>query len=159
MVQQTLAENTRHDAVGVDPGTVPEVALRLVGALLAIAVAAVHVADQGGVTAFTSPDWLGWSYRMIEIGGVATAIALMVPRPAWLGWVAGLLLGVGPLIGFMASRTVGVPGDPGDVGNWSDWIGTVALVVETALVTLGVGVLLQQRLRSTSRVTPAPILK
>jgi hypothetical protein len=136
------------------------------------------------VTAFTSPDWLGWSYRAIEVGGVATAIALMVPRLGRLGWVAGLLLGVGPFVGYVASRTVGVPGDPGDVGNWGYWVGTVSLVVEAALVILGIGMLLAQRFRSPSRtaethavgdrpykligvggerhgggVTPAPILK
>ena len=32
----------------------------LAGAMLALAVAAVHVADQGGVTTLTSPDWIGW---------------------------------------------------------------------------------------------------
>jgi hypothetical protein len=159
MVQQTLAQNTSHDAVGVDPGRVPEVGLRLVGALLALAVAVVHVADQGGVTAFTSPDWLGWAYRAIEVGGVTTAVALTIPRPARLGWVAGVLLGVGPFVGFIASRTVGVPGDPGDVGNWSDWIGTVALVIEAALVVLGIAMLRPRRLRPTSRVTPTRILK
>jgi hypothetical protein len=153
MVQQTFAERTSRGAVRVDVNAAPEVAVRLVGALLALAVAAVHVADQGGVTTFTSPDWLGWSYRAIEVGGVATAIALMVPRLARLGWVAGTFLGVGPFVGYVASRTVGVPGDPGDVGNWGYWVGTVSLVVEAALVILGIGMLLAQRLRSSSRTT------
>lgn len=131
--------------VDVHVNAAPEVALRLVGALLALAVAAAHVADQGGVTAFTSPNWLGWSYRLIEVGGVATAIALLLPKPARLGWLAGLLLGVGPFVGFIASRTVGVPGDAADIGNWSDWVGAVALVVEAALVILGTGVLLAEK--------------
>jgi hypothetical protein len=33
--------------------------VRIVGALLALAVAAAHVAAQGGVTVFNSPDWIG----------------------------------------------------------------------------------------------------
>jgi hypothetical protein len=150
MVQQIFAERKSRGAVRVDVKAAPMAALRLVGALLALAVAAAHVADQGGVTAFTSPGWLGWSYRLIEVGGVATAIALILPRPARLGWLAGLLLGVGPFLGFMASRTIGVPGDAADVGNWSDWVGTIALVVEAALVVLAVGVLLGDRHRSSS---------
>jgi hypothetical protein len=153
MSQQQVAERTNRGAVGAAVEAAPEVAVRLVGALLALAVAAVHVADQGGVTAFTSPDWLGWSYRAIEVGGVATAVALMVPRRARLGWVAGLLLGAGPFVGYVASRTVGVPGDPGDVGNWGYWVGTVSLVVEAALVILGIGMLLAHQLRSPSRTT------
>jgi hypothetical protein len=50
------ADDGRPDAPGrasAGGAAVPEVAVRLVGALLALAVAAVHVADQGGVTALT----------------------------------------------------------------------------------------------------------
>ena len=114
------------------------------GALLAVAVAAVHVADQGGVTALNSPDWIGWGYRLIEVGGVLTALALLVPgrpgsgRPGSAGRPR-VLLGAGPFLAYIASRTVGVPGDPSDVGNWGYWVGTVSLVVEAALVVLSAG--------------------
>jgi hypothetical protein len=144
---------------------VPGYAVRLAGALLALAVAAVHVADQGGVTAFNSPpDWLGWSYRLIEVGGVLTALTLLllplaagrvIPSwlaPAWAGWAAGVLLGAGPFIAYVTSRTVGVPGDPGDVGNWGYWVGTVSLLVESALVTISVSMLLAQRRRAVVTV-------
>jgi hypothetical protein len=104
-------------------------------------VAMAHVADQGGVTAFTSPDWLGWSYRLIEVGGVLVALMLMWPRVARLGWAAGLLLGVSPFVGYLASRTVGVPGDPVDVGNWGDWVGTLSLIIEAGLITVSIGML------------------
>jgi len=123
----------------------PELAVRLVSALLALAVAGVHVADQGGVTAFNSPDWLGWGFRAIEVGGVLTALVLLMPWSAWLGWAAGVLLGAGPFLGYIASRSVGLPGDPGDVGNWGYWVGTVSLLVEAALILLSVGMLLAAR--------------
>jgi hypothetical protein len=93
------------------------------------------------VTAFTSPDWLGWAYRLIEVGGVLTALTLIWPRSARLGWAAGLLLGAAPFLGYVASRTVGVPGDSGDAGNWGDWVGTLALIVEAGLVTVSIGML------------------
>ena len=51
------------------------------------------------------------------------------------------MLGVAPFLGYLTSRTVGVPGDPGDVGNWADWIGVLALVLEAGLVTVSVGML------------------
>ena len=113
-----------------------DIPVRLTGALLALGVSAVHVADQGGVSKFAAPpDWIGWGYRSIEVGGILTALALLVPWSAllsrfpgvsgsrlvpWsngLGWVAGVLLGLGPALGYLASRSIGVPGDPGDVGN------------------------------------------
>src|SRR5580698_8659878 len=103
------------NATGV---TVPDVAVRLAGAMLALAVAAVHVADQGGLTAFNSPDWIGWGYRLIEAGGVLTAVVLLLrwpgrPALASAGWAPGVLLGTGPFVAYLLSRSVGVPGDPG----------------------------------------------
>jgi len=125
----------------------PVISVRLVGALLALAVAAVHIADQGSITSLASPHWIGWGYRLIEVGGLLTAAAVLLARPAWLGWAAGILLGVGPFLGYVASRSVGVPGDYGDIGNWGYWVGTVSLVVEAALIVLSAGMLLALRER------------
>jgi hypothetical protein len=153
---QEMAHRASLGGVSARRDAVPEISVRLVGALLAVAIAAVHVADQGGVTVLNSPAWIGWGYRLIEVGGVLTALAVLVPRPAWLGpawlgWAAGVLLGIGPFIAYVASRTVGLPGDPGDVGNWGYWVGTVSLVIEAALVVLSVSVLLTLRRRPAGR--------
>jgi hypothetical protein len=147
MAQQKMAEQTGLGRISAREDARPEISVRLVAALLALAIAAVHVADQGGVTVLNSPAWMGWAFRLIEVGGVLTALVLLVPRPAWLGpawlgWAAAVLLGAAPFAGYVTSRTVGVPGDPGDVGNWGYWVGTVSLFAEAALVVLGVSVLL-----------------
>jgi hypothetical protein len=150
MAQQSTADTgvrARRDTRGI---IVPDVVVRFSGAMLALAIAAAHVADQGGVTDLASPGWIGWGYRLIEAGGVLTALVLLLPRPArpvpaWAGWAAGVLLGVGPFVAYVLSRTVGVPGDPGDVGNWGYWLGTVALLVEAGLVALSVSMLASQR--------------
>lgn len=143
MAQRTNALRISPVSTGQDGGLTPAAAIRLAGALLALAVAAVHVADQGGITALTAPAWIGWGYRLIEIGGVAIAAGLLLPRSAWRGrdwlpWVAGALLGAGPMLGYLASRTVGLPGDRADVANWGYWLGTVSLFVEAALIILSV---------------------
>jgi hypothetical protein len=147
MTQRTISGQAGLGGIAERPAAAPAYAIRVTGALLALGIAAVHVADQGGVAAFTSPDWLGWAYRLIEAGGVATALALLLPRPAWPGWAAGALLAAGPFIGYVASRSVGVPGDAGDVGNWGDWVGTVALLIEAALFMLSAAMLLATRRR------------
>jgi hypothetical protein len=141
MSEQATFDRLRRDAMRSEPMVAPAVMVRFAGAALALAITTAHVADQGGITAFTAPNWLGWAYRLIEVGGLLTAAALIGPRTARLGWAAGVLLGVAPLVGYLASRTVGVPADPGDVGNWADWVGTLALVVEAGLVTVSVGML------------------
>lgn len=153
MVQQATVGRLGRVSRRSEPVAVPEVTIRVIGALLALGIAAAHVADQGGLTAFTSPNWLGWAYRLIEVGGVLTALALMWPRSAKLGWTAGVLLGVGPFLGYVASRTVGVPGDPGDVGNWGDWVGTVALILEVGIVTISLGML------RAGRRQPSPVVR
>lgn len=157
MTQQMTASQAGLGNVGARAVAVPEMAVRLVGALLAVGIAAVHVADQGGVTAFTSPDWIGWGYRLIEVGALLSAVVLLAPRPdwlrpawlqgAWVGWAASVLLGTGPFLAYVASRSIGVPGDPGDVGNWGYWVGTVSLIIEAALVVLSVGMLRSLRQR------------
>jgi hypothetical protein len=90
MTQQPVARGT--NSAPVSARAAPEFAVRFAGALLAVTVAAVHVADQGGVTLLGDPPWIGWGYRLIEVGGVLTALILLLPRPAWFGpagWAAG----------------------------------------------------------------------
>ncbi|MGO8956603.1 MAG: hypothetical protein ACLQFR_04415 [Streptosporangiaceae bacterium] len=154
MAQQTAA-GPKTKAEARARGSVPARSVRVVGALLALAVATVHIADQGGITAFTSPSWIGWGYRLIEAGGALTALTLVLPRPrwlgpAWLGWAAGMLLGAAPFAAYIASRTVGVPGDPGDVGKWGYWVGTVSLFIEAALITLSASMLIEARQRGSA---------
>ena len=161
MAQQANAGRVAVGGAGAQAGIAQEIAVRLVGALLALAVAAVHVTDQGSLTALNSPHWIGWSYRLVEVGGVLTALVLLLPDPArlgrpWLGWAAGVLLGAGPFLAYVASRTVGLPGDPGDVGNWGYWVGTVSLFVEAALVVLSAGMLLGLRRHPSSAVMSGP---
>ena len=48
MAQQQVVDRAGSDRPGVRAGAAPEMAVRMVGALLALAIAAVHVADQGG---------------------------------------------------------------------------------------------------------------
>jgi hypothetical protein len=72
-------------------------------------------------------------------GPIPSYFSVLVP--AWAGWAAGVLLGTGPFVAYVLSRTVGLPGDPGDVGNWGYWVGAVSLLVEAGLVALSISVL------------------
>ena len=150
MTHQPMVDTALPDRGDARTVTAPDAAVRLVGALLALGVSAVHVADQGGVTALNSPAWMGWGFRLIEVGGVLTALVLLLlplapPALAWAGWAAGALLGAGPFAGYVLSRSVALPGDPGDVGNWGYLVGTVSLFIEAALVVLSVSMLLAYR--------------
>src|SRR5215471_2190967 len=81
VMQQTVARGANSVLVTAR-GAAPEFAVRFTGALLAVAVAAVHVADQGGVTALADAASIGWRYRLVEIGGIVTALVLLLPVPS-----------------------------------------------------------------------------
>jgi hypothetical protein len=70
MAEQQVVDWAGSDRPGARASAVPEMGMRMVGALLALAIGAVHVADQGGISSLTMPDWIGWGYRLIEVGGV-----------------------------------------------------------------------------------------
>jgi len=108
----------------------------VVGASLALAVAVIHLQDQGGLLGDQSPLWLKYGYYMVEIS--STISAALILRGKTLGWLLGLASSIGPLTGYILSRTVGLPGDSGDVGNWGYLLGTVSLIVEGAFIVLAV---------------------
>lgn len=114
------------------------------GVLCCLGIALVHIDDQGGFAAFTDPDWLGWSYRVIEIAAVVIAAALLAGRATRITWTLALLVGSGPFVGYVLSRTVGIPQDRDDIGNWSDPLGVASLVIEGLLIVLA-GIALSAR--------------
>ena len=42
-----------------------------------------------------------------------------------------------PFIGYVLSRSTGLPGDTGDIGNWTEPLGLASLYVEACVFALG----------------------
>ena len=105
-------------------------------AMLLIAVSIIHIQDQGGLLGDQSPVWLKWGYYGVELGSLAAAMTLL--RGWMLGWFVGIGASGGPMIGYLLSRSVGLPGDIGDIGNWGYVLGTVSLVVEATFLLMAV---------------------
>ena len=115
----------------------------VLGAGLALAIAIIHLQDQGGLLGDQSPAWLKYGYYMVEIS--STISAALILRGKTVGWLLGLASSIGLMTGYILSRTVGVPGDSGDVGNWGYLLGTVSLVVEGTFIVLAVICLIRIR--------------
>ena len=111
-------------------------AVLVFGAGLALAIAVIHLQDQGGLPGHQSPVWLKYGFYLVEIS--STISAALIIRGKTAGWLLGLASSIGPMTGYLLSRTVGIPGDPGDVGNWGYVLGTVSLIVEGGFVVLAV---------------------
>ncbi len=119
------------------------VPLLVVGAGLALAIAVIHLQDQGGLLGDQSPVWLKYGYYLVELA--STVSAALIIRGKVVGWLLGLASSIGPMTGYILSRSVGLPGDPGDVGNWGYLLGTVSLIVEGSFIVLATICLLRIR--------------
>jgi hypothetical protein len=110
---------------------------RWAGALLSLAVAAIHVVDQGGITATMDPYYLTVAYQVLEIAAAVTAVLLLIGLVR-LGWLLAAGVAAGPLLGYVLSRGPGLPDYSDDIGNWTEPLGVVSLAVEGALLLLSV---------------------
>jgi hypothetical protein len=129
---------------GAPAGLSSEARVAIAG--LCLAVSLIHVTDQGGFRDLAGPTWLGWGYRALEIGAVLVAGLVLVDRlPRSLTAVGMLAVGAGPFVGYVLTRTTGLPGDSADIGEWGEPLGVLSLVVEGALVIVALIVLLRRR--------------
>jgi hypothetical protein len=113
--------------------------LRFVGAVLSFGVYWIHVKDQGGFPG-EKDGYMRVGYYALEVAAVLVAIALMsgagrILRNAWLlaGGVAA-----GPLLGYLLTRSTGLPGNTDDKGNWSEPLGLLSVAVEGVLLVLSI---------------------
>src|SRR4051812_44024839 len=76
------------------------VGLRVLGAALALAVAYIHVKDQGGLPGDKSPSYIALGYWILEIAGVVAAVALLTARGRQLtrAWVLTAAVALGPIV-------------------------------------------------------------
>jgi hypothetical protein len=143
----TIAQpDRRHVTDHVERITLPT---RLLAAVLCLGVAAVHVIDQAGLPGTKDPGYVQGLYYALELGGILTAIALLIPRFP-VRWLFPVLIAAGPIVGYVLSRGPGLPGYSDDIGNWAEPLGIVSVVIELAL--LGVSL----RLLGVSRRESAP---
>ncbi len=121
--------------------------LRVLGVIGCLVVAALHLIDQGGVPGTKEPQYIQIMYYALEAAGVAAA-ALLVTRPARVGWFLALGVAAGPILGYVLSRGPGLPNYTDDVGNWTEPLGVISLVVEGVLLIVTVAALLTGRRRA-----------
>lgn len=154
--------SVRVDAAPAEAGT--SVPLRVLGALLCLVVVYFHIKDQNGFPgekAADSATYIQIGYYVVEAGGVVAALLLLAKavRP---GWLLALGVAAGPMLGYVLSRSTGLPGYTGDKGNWfgeagkpfTEFIDTASFAVEIILLLLSAA-MLARVLARRSRQTPS----
>jgi len=118
----------------------------------------IHLLDS--VETFHETRWLFWAYVALMAATVVVSGALL-HRPTVRWYEAAALLALLPLVGFVLSRTSGLPGSDDDIGNWTDSLGLASLWVEGAVlltsgyaVALGLAARTAPAARTPLRVSP-----
>ena len=142
------------------PSRVLDSTIRLVAAALCLAVAAIHIQDQGGFPGTKTPHYVGVGYYLLELGGAVCALLLA----AGIGlttngteWLITAGIGLGPLVGYVLSRGPGLPGYPDDKGNWTEPLGLASIAVEGALLLLVLLAVARRRSARSERAATARI--
>jgi hypothetical protein len=100
--------------------------------------------------AFAETAYVGGMFIAAIIAAVVLA-AIMTRTSDQRVWAATGGLPALILLGYVLSRTSGLPDATNDVGEWSEPLGLASLVVESLLVCLTVGVLVTRRQPNPAR--------
>ncbi|MFJ6659845.1 hypothetical protein ACIQNG_26360 [Streptomyces sp. NPDC091377] len=125
------------------------------GILLCLAVAVIHVVDQGGITVTRDPYYIGIAYHVLEIAAVVAALLLLL-GVIRAGWLLAVGVAVGPILGYVLSRGPGLPYYSGDIGNWTETLGLVSLAVEGVLLLLALPLFVRATRRARAGSLPPP---
>ncbi len=105
------------------------------GIVLILITGLIHVID--AKDSFNDAVYKGW---LFYVNGVAALIAAWgIYRKHIWGWNLGLMIAVGSLGGYVASRTVGLPYIPAEPDAWFEPLGVAAMIAEILFVSVFLG--------------------
>jgi hypothetical protein len=126
---------TLQPAAGAARAAGSSLVVRVLGIVGCLAVAAIHVIDQGGLPGAKDPEYVQILYYALEAAGVVAAVLLLTSQ-ARVGWLFTLGVAGGPILAYVLSRGPGLPDYTDDIGNWTEPLGVISLAVESVLLIL-----------------------
>lgn len=99
----------------------------LIAAVALVASALVHFVETPA--AFSDATYKGVLFIANGLAAVVAAIGILRGKWSW-GWLLGLVVASGAIAGYVASRTIGLPGIPAEPGAWLEPSGVASVVAE-----------------------------
>jgi hypothetical protein len=96
-------------------------------------IALVHLVEMPDT--WRQTPGLGALFTILVVAAAAVAVALLLDDRG-LVWLAAALVAMGPIAGYVLTRSVSVFFDHEDVGNWLEPLVLVALFIEVSVLGL-----------------------
>lgn len=125
---------------------------RLLGASGLAAIAVIHLLDLAGKLRET--PYLGVLYILGPIATSLLAAVLLVGFRNRLGWPLAGAISLATAVGYVLSRTTGLPNAGDDIGNWTEPLGVASLIAEGFVLLLATWSLAAGRRRTASPRSP-----
>lgn len=110
------------------------------GVVLITITGIIHLID--APDNFNQSTYKGLLFILNGFGALVAAFGIF--RGASWGWLLGLLIAGGAIVGYVISRTVGLPGLPVDP-HWLEPMGVLSVIVEGIFVALAIKALAANR--------------
>ena len=105
--------------------------LRIIAVVAIVATGLVHLATARD--SFGEATYKGLLFVANGVGALVAAVGVYRDRADW-GWLLGALVAGGAFLGYVLSRTVGLPGLPAEPGAWFEPLGVASLVAEAVFL-------------------------
>ena len=108
-------------------------------------VAVIHAVD--GVGKWSEVRYMFWMYMALIAASLVTAGAVLLSRSR-LALLSAAGLAASAALGYVLSRTTGLPNATGDVGNWTEPLGLASLFVEGSVIGVVTAALIAPRIET-----------
>jgi hypothetical protein len=104
--------------------------LEWIGIVLITIIGVIHLILMRGE--YDEAHYMGMLFAANFVGAIIAAVGIY--RGSLWGWILGFLVAAGSLVGYILSRTVGMPGM--EIEEWLDPYGMLSLLFEVVFIAL-----------------------
>jgi hypothetical protein len=134
------------------PDLLRDAAVRATTAVGLAGIGVIHAVDAVGK--WSETRYMFWMYMALIAASVVTAAAVLLSRSR-LPLLGATGLAASAALGYVLSRTTGLPNATEDIGNWTEPLGLASLFVEGSVIALVLGTLTAPRLEGRGRALTA----